>query len=157
MAMLAPWRANGTVAGIFLGDEQCYHGVSLQNLTYMTKLIRRDWPEAVLYINEAQDLLMCNFNRLNETFFPDGTCWPEELDWLGFDICTLPPTKFVAAVSATTAMLCAYNVMCCIASCDSAVVVRRGGVSAHSSVARRWLRSGHDVRLTPKHLRMEPF
>ena len=48
MAMLAPWRANGTVAGIFLGDEQCYHGVSLQNLTYITKLIRRDWPEAVL-------------------------------------------------------------------------------------------------------------
>ena len=34
MAMLAPWRANGTVVGIFLG-EQCYHGVSLQNLTYV--------------------------------------------------------------------------------------------------------------------------
>jgi hypothetical protein len=51
---LAPWRANGTVAGIFLGDEQCYHGVSLQNLTVVTALIRRDWPEAVLYINEAQ-------------------------------------------------------------------------------------------------------
>ena len=115
MAMLAPWRANGTVAGIFLGDEQCYHGVSLQNLTYITKLIRRDWPEAVLYINEAQDLLMCNFNRLNETFFPDGACWPEELDWLGFDICTLPPVKFVAALSATTTMLCADNVMSCTA------------------------------------------
>ena len=90
---LAPWRANGTVAGIFLGDEQCYHGVSLQNLTYVTQLIRKDWPEAVLYINEAQDLLMCNFNRLNETFFGDGDCWPEELDWLGFDICVQPPVS----------------------------------------------------------------
>ena len=89
--MLAPWRANGTVVGIFLGDEQCYHGVSLQNLTYITKLIRADWPEAVLYINEAQDLLMCNFNRLNETFFGEGECWPEELDWLGFDICPFIP------------------------------------------------------------------
>lgn len=91
LATLDPWRANGTVAGIFLGDEQCYHGASLQNLTYITQLIRKDWPEAVLYINEAQDLLMCNFNRLNETFFGDGDCWPEELDWLGFDICVLHP------------------------------------------------------------------
>jgi hypothetical protein len=31
----------------------------------------------VIYINEAQDLLMCNFNRLNETFFGAGDCWPE--------------------------------------------------------------------------------
>lgn len=166
--MLRPWRENGTVAGVFLGDEQCYHGASLENLTlvakrlhprfpsfsppapppwrparghglsravlnphvlhgscfgrcaiwcvelwtsspeltnvccsspgvfssplrpslgrFATERIRRDWPEAVLYINEAQDLLMCNFNRLNETFFHAGDCWPKELDWLGFDI-----------------------------------------------------------------------
>ena len=85
-AALEPWRRNGTVAGVFLGDELCYHGASLANLTYVTRLIRRDWPEAVLYINEAQDLLMCNFNRLNETFFGARECWPPELDWLGFDI-----------------------------------------------------------------------
>lgn len=32
-------------------------------------------PEAVIYINEAQDLFMCNFNRLNETLFGPGECW----------------------------------------------------------------------------------
>ena len=119
---LKPWRENGTVTGIFLGDEVLYHGVSMQNLTYITKLIRADWPEAILcvnwprrllsytaascsrepstpgvpyqpasiagcrYINEAQDALMCNFNRMNETLFHEGDCWPEELDWMGFDI-----------------------------------------------------------------------
>jgi len=79
---IEPWRKNGSIVGIFLGDERLYHGVSLENLTYVTKLIRRDWPSAIIYINEAQDLFMCNFNRLNETFFDDGDCWPEELDWL---------------------------------------------------------------------------
>ena len=34
---------------------------------------------------------MCNFNRLNETFFGPGDCWPEELDWLGFDIYGFDP------------------------------------------------------------------
>jgi hypothetical protein len=34
---------------------------------------------------------MCNFNRLNETFFGPGDCWPEELDWLGFDVYGFDP------------------------------------------------------------------
>ena len=41
-------------SGIFLGDERLYHGASLANLTHVTRLIRRDWPDAVIYINEAQ-------------------------------------------------------------------------------------------------------
>ena len=54
------------------GDEQCCTA-RRWNLTYVTRAIRRDWPEAIIYINEAQDLLAYeeNFNRLNETFF-DG-------------------------------------------------------------------------------------
>merc|ERR1711988_803429 len=85
-ATLRPWINNHTVVGVFLGDERCYHGASLQNLTYIAQLIRRDWPTALVYVNEAQDLFMCNHNRLNETFFGDSDCWPEDLDWLGFDI-----------------------------------------------------------------------
>ena len=44
------------------------------------RLIRRGClalcrPEVLVYVNEAQDLFMCNFNRLNETFFEEGDCW----------------------------------------------------------------------------------
>lgn len=53
-ALLTPWRQNGTLAGIFLGDERLYHGASLADLSYVTRLIRSDWPDAIIYINEAQ-------------------------------------------------------------------------------------------------------
>eukprot|EP00038_Savillea_parva_P014376 m.215514 g.215514 ORF g.215514 m.215514 type:complete len:344 (-) comp27917_c0_seq1:112-1143(-) len=83
---LEPFRANGTLSGIFLGDERMWDGASLANLSYVAHLIRRDWPEAIIYINEAQDVFMCNFNRLNETIFEDGECIPREVTWFGFDI-----------------------------------------------------------------------
>ena len=42
------------VVGVFLGDERMWSGASLQNLTVVTRLIRRVWPEALIYINEAR-------------------------------------------------------------------------------------------------------
>ena len=45
LQMLRPWRDNGTVVGIFLGDERLYHGVSLQNLTYVTRRASAPCPQ----------------------------------------------------------------------------------------------------------------
>ena len=91
-------------------------GAGLANVSYVARAIRKDWPTALIYINEAQDVvsagprrnsdrtrkglitprlnlhicpypqLMCNFNRLGEKVFADGACVPPEVDWIGFDI-----------------------------------------------------------------------
>lgn len=60
---LQPFIANGTYIGIFLGDEHMWSGISLASLTTACDTIKRDWPDAIVYINEAQDIVNCNFNR----------------------------------------------------------------------------------------------
>ena len=87
-ATLSPHIASGAVIGVMLGDERMWDGVSIQNLTDLTAQMKHDWPESLLFINEAQDAILCGFNRLNETLFPpEGPqCWPPALDWVGFDL-----------------------------------------------------------------------
>ena len=87
-ATLSPHIASGAVIGVMLGDERMWDGVSMQNLTDLTDQMKHDWPESLLFINEAQDAILCGFNRLNETLFPpEGPqCWPPALDWVGFDL-----------------------------------------------------------------------
>ena len=77
--------------GVFLGDENLWDGTSLKNLTTICDTIKKDWPEAIIFINEAQDTVNCGFNRLNETIFKDGECFPDNLDIFGYDYyCTIP-------------------------------------------------------------------
>ena len=82
---LEPLKKNGTMIGVFLGDENIWDGASIANLTTVTDMIKADWPEAIIYINEAQDVANCNFNRLGEPIFAEGECFPESLDWFGYD------------------------------------------------------------------------
>ena len=134
---LQPWRRNGTVVGIFLGDEQCYHGASMRNLTYVTKRIRNDWPEALIYLNEAQDLLMCNFNRMNESFFDSDTehnCWPAELDWLGFDVYGYDLNTTFDAARATYE----NNIFARMATTGQSVVATTVGHGGHTAETMDW-------------------
>jgi len=62
-----------------------WNGVSLANLTTACDAIKQLWPDAIIYINESQDIANCNFNRLGEPFFAEGECLPETLDWFGYD------------------------------------------------------------------------
>ena len=40
---------------------------------------------------------MCNFDKFNVSLFGEADCWPEDLDWLGFDIYGFDtPTTFDA-------------------------------------------------------------
>jgi hypothetical protein len=88
---LRPLKANGTMLGVFLGDENMWDGASLANLTTVTDMIKRDCPDCIIYINEAQDTTNCNFNRLGDPIFADGECFPDTLDWWGYDYyCTIP-------------------------------------------------------------------
>lgn len=73
------------IVGIFLGDERIWNGASLVNVSTIAQTIREDWPNAIIYINDAQDVYMCNFNRLNETVFQEGECFPSDVDLFGFD------------------------------------------------------------------------
>ena len=80
--------ADKSVVGIFLGDERMYFGVSLQNTTNMADLIKKDWPDSIIYQNEAPSIGDCNFNKLNETVFEgDHSMIPKSIDWWGYDHC----------------------------------------------------------------------
>ena len=80
--------ADKSVVGIFLGDERMYFGVSLLNTTNMADLIKKDWPESIIYQNEAPSIGDCNFNKLNETVFEgDHSMIPSSIDWWGYDHC----------------------------------------------------------------------
>jgi hypothetical protein len=90
-AEIQPLVANGTYIGVFLGDENMWAGTSLANLTAVTDLIKADWPTGIVFINEAQDVANCGFNRLGAPIFADGECFPDTLDWFGYDYyCTIP-------------------------------------------------------------------
>ena len=140
---LQPWRLNGTVVGIFLGDEQCYHGASMRNLTYVTERIREDWPEALIYLNEAQDLLMCNFNRMNETFFDaeaGHSCWPAELDWLGVDVYGYDLDTTFGAARATYE----NNIFGRMSSSGQSVVATTVGHGGHTAETAGWTLEQYD-------------
>ena len=89
-ATLQPHIASGAITGIMLGDERMWDGISIANLTRLTATIRASWPNVTLFINEAQDLVLCGMNRLNESLFDESgggpQCWPPDLDWIGFDL-----------------------------------------------------------------------
>ena len=36
-------------------------------------MIKADWPSSIIYINEAQDAVNCNFNRLGDPIFKEVT------------------------------------------------------------------------------------
>ena len=82
---IKPLIADGAIAGIFLGDEQMWAGVQLSDLEEVTDQIKSDCPSCITFINEAQDVAVCNFNRMNGTWAENGQCLPKSLDWFGFD------------------------------------------------------------------------
>ena len=62
-----------------------WSGATLSDVEAVTRLIKHDWPSAIIYLNEAQDVLACGFDSFNKTVFERGECLPEGLDWLGID------------------------------------------------------------------------
>ena len=69
--LMEPAIHSGALKGIFLGDEHVYFGVTMREVKLMADLIRSDWPDAVIYMNEAPDVAMCNYNKQNLTVFQD--------------------------------------------------------------------------------------
>ena len=54
----------------------------------MANLIKKDWPNSIIYQNEAPSIGDCNFNKLNETVFEgDHSMIPKSIDWWGYDHC----------------------------------------------------------------------
>ena len=84
-AEMQPAIKAGALLGVFLGDEHVYFGMSLGNVKKIADLVRADWPEAIIYMNEAPDVAMCNYRKDNTTVFEDAQCLPQNVDWFGFD------------------------------------------------------------------------
>ena len=84
-AEIKPLIEKGIIFGIFLGDEHLYFGVTLAEVKMIADTIRLDWPEAVIYMNEAPDIAACNYDKQNRTVFTEGECLPQNVDWFGFD------------------------------------------------------------------------
>lgn len=85
LVWLQPFIANRTYFGVFLGDERMWAGLELSNVSTIASYIKQTWPGAVVYMNEAQDVVHCNFNRLGDAAFAPGECVPEAVDWFGYD------------------------------------------------------------------------
>ncbi len=57
IARVGPLVRNGTVVGVFLGDELCCSGVPLANVTTVTDALKAAWPDVATYLNECNTCL----------------------------------------------------------------------------------------------------
>jgi len=84
-AAIKPLAASGAAIGVFLGDEHMWFGVKLAEVKLIADLIRRDWPSAIIFQNEAPDIVMCNYRKDNTSVWAPNECLPVNIDWFGFD------------------------------------------------------------------------
>jgi hypothetical protein len=82
---MKPAITSGALKGIFLGDEHIYFGMDIAYVKVIADLIRTNWPDAVIYMNEAPDVAMCNYDKQNRTVFSKNQCLPQNVDWFGWD------------------------------------------------------------------------
>ena len=82
---IAPLARSGAAIGVFLGDEHLYFGMQLSMVKQIADVVRLDWPDAIIYMNEAPDIAMCNYRKDNTSIFGKGECLPVNVDWFGFD------------------------------------------------------------------------
>ena len=99
-AEMQPAIKSGALLGVFLGDEHVYFGMSLGNVKIIADLIRTDWPSAIIYMNEAPDVAMCNYRKDNTTVFGEAQCLPQNVDWFGFDFYSQDSISWTASIEA---------------------------------------------------------
>lgn len=58
--MIKPLVAKGAIIGVFLGDERMYFGLKLNEVKMIADEVRKSFPEAIIFLNEAPDITMCN-------------------------------------------------------------------------------------------------
>ena len=95
-ALMQPAIAAKALKGVFLGDEHMYFGMDLAGVKTIADLIRTTWPDAVIYMNEAPDIAMCNYDKQNRTVFKPGQCLPQNVDWFGWDFYEQDSTSWTA-------------------------------------------------------------
>ena len=97
---LEPWVVNGTVGGLFVGDELCWGGLPFDDLVEMTAVIANTtWPglpssqpRPIIHYNEAKGAIVDDKDWLgrpvNYSHVPLG------VDWVSFDFYN-PPASYV--------------------------------------------------------------
>ena len=98
-AYIQPWIANGSLSGIYFGDELMGQGLPLSNLSAAVKLVRATWPNAVLAYNEDFCTMVTGFNQQAERVSADPD-WrlPSELNYFSIDWCKTHVLSRVACV-----------------------------------------------------------
>eukprot|EP00040_Diaphanoeca_grandis_P022815 m.123281 g.123281 ORF g.123281 m.123281 type:complete len:371 (+) comp28977_c0_seq1:172-1284(+) len=95
----------GAITGIFLGDERMYFGIHLSEVKLIADEIRRTWPRAIIFMNEAPDIAMCNMRKDNTSVFKDDECVPTNVDWFGFDFYQTDSVSWTASHEAFNTIL----------------------------------------------------
>ena len=103
--LMKPAIDTGALKGIFLGDEHVYFGMTMSNVKLIADLIRSSWPKAIIYMNEAPDVAMCNYNKQNITIFKENECLPQNIDWFGWDFYSHDSTSWTAFQEAAENMI----------------------------------------------------
>ena len=83
MPCLRDLYSAGAVFGVFLGDELLAQGINVTELTIAASTVKEDWPEAVVYWNEAWDPVVNNNTYPNSASALNAV--PDAIDWISLD------------------------------------------------------------------------
>lgn len=82
---IKPLVDSGAIIGVFLGDERMYFGIELSEVKMIADEVRLTFPSAIIFLNEAPDITMCNMRKDNTSVFQENECIPINVDWFGMD------------------------------------------------------------------------
>jgi hypothetical protein len=80
---LQPLVANGTVIGVFLGDELLGAGVNVTELTIAAETVKGTWPSAIVYWNEMWGPVVQNATWKHRASALSKV--PDAIDWISLD------------------------------------------------------------------------
>ena len=76
-------KAAGSVFGVFLGDELLAEGINVTELSIAAETVKHDWPEAIVYWNEAWDPVVNNDTYPQQASALHAV--PDAIDWISLD------------------------------------------------------------------------
>jgi hypothetical protein len=80
-AEVSAFLANGTIEGFFLGDELVWNGLNMSSLYFYADTMRRMYPNATLWYNEAVPPMMDGQDVYGRLLSRGSPKWPSrELD-----------------------------------------------------------------------------
>jgi hypothetical protein len=80
---ILPLVSEGSVFGIWLGDEVCWNGVQHGMLAAAADLVKNTWPDAIVYYNEAEPVITNGVDLWGEDVGYSDV--PASISWFSID------------------------------------------------------------------------